>query len=201
MDKVLITTPLYPPDIAPLAVYVKEVARRLSAHREITVLAYGQFPEKVPGVRIVSISKNTLLPIRLFYFLLALIQETRHADYIYTQNGASVELPVLLACFFMRTPFIFHLGDTVALTTSKQHWALRKLTRIMTRSAIKAICSETEDVSWVSQTDTLVHIDTPMTRPEILPFALYPKQEFTDYEQSWNTHIDALTTLFHYAKK
>lgn len=201
MPKILIITPLYPPDIAPLAMYVKELARRLSTEAKITILAYGTLPEKILNVHIVNISKNKPLPIRLFHFFQALVREARHADYLYVQNGASVELPMLVASFFVRTPIILHLGDSTALTSSKQQWLLRTLTRIMTQKASNIICSEKEDVSWLSQTQTIRRVVTPTVRPEIMPFTPYPTQEFAHYEQSWNSHTQALTDLFQYGKK
>lgn len=201
MQKILVVTPLYPPDIAPLAIYVKEVAQRMSTVADMTILAYGQLPEKISGVRIVSVSKNNMLPIRLFYFFWSLIKEARHADYIYAQNGASVELPMFFASFITRTPFVFHLGDIVALTTSKQRWTLRTLTRIVAQKATRVICSKSEDMSWLPHVQTVVRIDTLTVRPEIMPFVPYPTQEFAHYEQSWKLHTQELINIFNHAKK
>ncbi len=201
MHKILIITPLYPPDIAPSAIYIKEFARRLSTEEEITILAYGTLPEKISGVKILTVSKNMILPIRLLFFLRVLIQLAHRADYLYVQNGASVELPTLFACFFTRVPIVFHLGDTVALTASKQQWIPRTITCFLVKRATKIICKKHEDISWLPHTEKVTRIDTPVTRPEIMPFVSYPTQEFVDYEQSWNSHMKALINIFNHAKK
>src|SRR3989344_9051256 len=40
--KIVLATALYPPDIAPPAPYVKELATRLAANHEVTIVTYGR---------------------------------------------------------------------------------------------------------------------------------------------------------------
>ena len=73
--KIILTAPMYPPETAKPALYVKELAKRLKEKKhEIVVITYSNIPEKVPGVRIVAINKRLPLPIRLFLFVIALMR-------------------------------------------------------------------------------------------------------------------------------
>ena len=64
--KILIVTPLYPPDIAGHSAYVKELALRLREAHTVTILAYNHIPEKIEGVNIITIQKHLPTLVRLF---------------------------------------------------------------------------------------------------------------------------------------
>jgi len=128
--RIVIATPLYPPEIAGPAPYIKELARRLSKDTEVTIVAYARLPEQVPGVHIIAVDKRRPLPLRLFAYLRALARAARDADAIYAINGASVELPVLIVSFFSRTPLFFGIGDRVAHERAKKRLLFLFLERI-----------------------------------------------------------------------
>lgn len=169
--KILLVTPLYPPDVAEPAPYSKECARRLSEKHEVVILTYGQIPEEILGVRIVTVSKQKTVAPRLLAFTRALMQEARKADVLYVENGPSVELPFLVAKLWSNRPYILHVGDVRARARSTQHVFLRLL-----RSAVEFKANS-------------IITESPPPRPEILPFQEYPLLAFTTYENAWDSHI------------
>lgn len=110
--KVLLATPIFPPEIGGPATYTKELSHKLHARHDITILAYTDNPEPLPHVRIHAISKRNPLPIRLWDYFRAAFQEAGDADVIYVQNAMAAGLPIALACMLRRKPFILKfVGD------------------------------------------------------------------------------------------
>ncbi len=178
--KILIATPLYPPEIAPVARYVKELARRLSEQHEITILAYGHMPEKIEGVSIIAIDKHAPRIVRLTHFFTTLLR-TR-AEYVYAINGISVEIPLFFFSFFKKTPFVFCIGDSKAATHAERS--------VLFGFFQKRVCVRARHI-----------IDTiPLERPEILPLEPHPQKALQEWEASWNTHIANLTEIFTHGK-
>ena len=179
--KIVLATPLYPPDIAEPAVYSKELAKRLALVHDVTIVTYGSLPEQIPGVRIVAINKRQPLLIRLFVYLIALIKAVRSADLIYMQNGPSVELPIAITQVFMRRPLVIHLGDNVARKFAAHH---------PMRTALE---------KFVIQRGSAVIENAPSPKPEILPFSAPPTIALEQWEESWTTHLQQLNNVFAYA--
>ena len=127
--KIVLATPLYPPEIAEPAPYVKELAKRLSGRHAVTIVAYTRLPEKVSGVSIIVVDKHKPLFIRLVVYFFTLLRAAWHADIVYAMNGASVELPAALVALVTRRPFVFHIGDSVAHERAKQKQLLRFIER------------------------------------------------------------------------
>lgn len=176
-------TPLYPPDVAWPAPYTKELARRLSPAHQVTVVSYGEIPEKIEGVRLICVSKRIPRAWRLMRYTAALLRAARGADLIYAENGASVELPVTLVSFLSRTPILMHLGDQRAHKKAAGSIALSNIEKAALSSAKKVVT------------------DSPLERPEILPFKEHPINEFASFEASWQKHLEMLEDLFTYAKQ
>ncbi len=181
--KIVIATPLYPPDIAPPAPYVKELARRLAHAHHVTIVAYGSLPEQVPGVQIIAVPKNRLLPVRLTAYTYQLLRAAWQADVVYEQNGASVELPAIAVAILTRTPFILGLTDMSAHERAKRSRMLGMIERIAIALARKTIK------------------EMPHRRPEILPFGPKPEQALAAYEASWSTHLTHLEHVWFEIKK
>lgn len=175
---IVLATPLYPPDIAPPAPYVKELAKRLYSGNRVTLVTYGKLPEQVAHVQIITIPKSSMLPLRLFTYTVALLKAARRADVVYAQNGASVELPAALIAFFTRRPLIIGLSDSAAHARAKQGGALGMIERFALGRA------------------THIVKDLPLERPEILPFGPKPEAALQTYEMSWKEHLEQLTALF-----
>ncbi len=175
--KILIATPLYPPDTAPTARYVKELARRLSESYTVTVLTYGRLPEQIQGVRIIEIDKRRPLPVRLFLFTIALLKEVRRADVVYAENGPSVEIPAGLVMRLVERPLVLHWGDAAAHEYARKHFWRRLIEQIVTSCA------------------QVVLSDRPHNRPEIIPFESRPTLELEKYEASWTAHMKTLDEI------
>lgn len=176
--KILLVTPLYPPDVAEPAPYIKECGVRLSDKHEVVILTYGQFPEEIPGVRIVAVSKQKPVVSRVLTFTLALMREARSANVLYVENGPSVELPFLVAKLFSNRRYVLHIGDSLARRRSTQRMLLHFL-----RSAVEFKANA-------------VIVESPPPRPEILPFQEYPTLAFTNYESAWRSHIHMIEKVF-----
>lgn len=176
--KIAIATALYPPDTAPTALYVKELAMRLKDRHEITVITYGHIPEEIEGVRIMVVQKRMMLPIRLARFTFALWNVLSDTDVLYVENGPSVELPVGLAMLFRSCPFVVHIGDKAAHTHASQKPLRRNLEKLGFRKAQTTI------------------ENMPPEKPEILPFTTTPQSMFDAYESAWNEHTKLLERTF-----
>lgn len=168
---IVIATPLYPPDIEESAIYVKELAKRLSKTNIITIVTYGYMPEKIHNVNIITIDKRKPTLLRLISFTRALYRTSLIADIVYLQNGLSTELPFLLMSSFNKIPSMFGVSDKKAFTYSKKHLLAHLLNKSITARTNSTISN------------------FPLTRPEILPFEQMPKKSFRLYENSWETHI------------
>lgn len=173
--KIVLASALFPPDIAAPAPYVKELAKRLGQKHSVTTVVYGHLPEQVVGVPIVAVDKRRPLPLRLVAFTFALWRAVRHADVLYIENGASVELPALIVSSITRTPILMHLGDS----TAKKYFYHKALLRRIV-GTIK---------------------ESPLPRPEILPLEPRPETALAAYEASWQEHLTALEKIFTNAKK
>ena len=179
--RIVLATPLYPPEIAEPGPYIKELAKRLVKLHKVTIVAYARLPEKVPGVHIVAVDKRQPLLRRLISFFFALLHAAREADIIYAMNGASVELPVALLSLFMSRPLIIRIGDTAAHERARSGW-LRSIERSAFARAHRVIT------------------DGPAPRPEILPFEAFPAEKLGAYERSWEEHLRMLEDLFTHAR-
>lgn len=200
--KILLVTPLYPPDIADPAPYVKELASRLEKDHEVTILAYNHIPEPIDGVEIITVEKNRMLPLRLFSMFFQLYKAAKQHDVIYLQNGPSTELPAVLATLFTKTPFVLRLGDEAALRFAQKRRSLQLVQRLAIKHMHANIVHDTEvlkDVIKICKADCAHFSDRPLTRPEILPFSEYPKDAFIDFDMSWDAHIDFLMQHFNHA--
>ena len=175
--KIVLATPLYPPDIAEPAPYIKELANRLKNEHEVTIVTYGNLPEKIEGVKIISVSKHTPLPVRLFSYTVTLMKAAWSADVLYAQNGPSVELPVSFVTVLLRKRLVFRIGDKVAHEYAKKHHWRRQIEGVAVKHA------------------EVIFNDSPLSRPEILPLESYPATAFDAYQTSWGKHVAELSKI------
>ena len=176
--KIVVATPLYPPDIAEPAPYTKEFAARIAGTHEVTIVTYGHLPEQVPGVRIVTVNKQQPLFLRLPLYILALWNATLKAEVLYVQNGASTELPAGIVSLLTGKKMIFHIEDMAAHEHAQKDPALGRIERFATQRARSVVTSQ------------------PNPRPEILPFTPASTAAMEAYESSWQSHLSELTSLF-----
>src|SRR3989339_420082 len=77
--KIIIATPLFPPEIESIAIYAKELATRLKAKHQLRVLAYAGNWEEIPDLKIYSINKRQPIFFRLInYFEDEALKRARH---------------------------------------------------------------------------------------------------------------------------
>jgi hypothetical protein len=198
--KIVLATPLYPPDTAIIAVYCKELAHRLKDHHEVSIVSYTPIPEKLDGVKTVSANRLLPLPLRLFSFMRTL-WKARGVDIIYAQNGASVELPLALMSRVMRTPIVFHLGDAHAVQAIQNNNRLSKtFNMILNRSA--AVISPPQHRPLLdNNAANVTYCAEPIPKPEVLPFQNTSDQRIEDFTTSWQEHISILETTFNHVTK
>lgn len=169
--KIVIATPLYPPEIGKTAAYTKELAKRLSENNEVTIITYGNLPEEIDGVTIIPVNKNLPLLQRLTLFTYQLIKHRKQADIIYAENGSSVELPVGIVTLLTKKSLILHIGDIAAV----KHALIRNFVERLSKEVVTDITQE---------------------KPEILPFDEVTEEENKKYKESWKNHISILQKLF-----
>jgi len=110
--KIVIATPIYPPEIGGPATYTKELCERLHDQHEITVVAYTDVREAFPKTILVPVSKQRPMLTRLVKFFLAVYKASKDADLIYVQNAMAAGLPVALASMILNKPFALKfVGD------------------------------------------------------------------------------------------
>ncbi len=110
--RILITTPIWPPETGGPATYTKELAQRLKSRYQITILAFADEPEIIDGVRLVSISKKTSLLIRQMRYLKAAMTLGKKADLRYAQNAMAAGVPSVIAARLLNKPLILKfVGD------------------------------------------------------------------------------------------
>ncbi|MHB0978209.1 MAG: glycosyltransferase family 4 protein [Minisyncoccota bacterium] len=119
--KIVIATPIYPPEIGGPATYTKELCERLHDQHEITVVAYTDVREAFPKTTLVAVSKQRPLPIRLIKYFLAVYKASKNADLIYVQNAMAAGLPVALVSMLRNKPFVLKFVGDEAWERATQH--------------------------------------------------------------------------------
>lgn len=112
--RILVLTPLFPPDVSAPAAYAKELVTRLGEEHDVVCLHYGQLPEKAGDTTLISIRKDVATVTRLIRFMQALWTH-RHADAVLMMNGPSVEFPFVLIRPFLRARLVYVESDHEAV--------------------------------------------------------------------------------------
>ncbi len=112
--KIIITTPLFPPEIGTPAKYIYTLAKKLSQKHEITILTYSNNYESIDGVKIYAIPKNKNLFLRLFLYTKKLIKLSKNTDIIYSQRAVASGLPSVIAGKITKTPVIVNYIESEA---------------------------------------------------------------------------------------
>jgi glycosyltransferase involved in cell wall biosynthesis len=119
--KIIIATPIYPPEIGGPATYTKELCERLHDEHEITVVAYTDVREPFKGTTLVPVSKQRPLLTRLIKYFLAVYRASKDADLIYVQNAMAAGLPVALVSILRHKPFVLKFVGDEAWERATQH--------------------------------------------------------------------------------
>jgi hypothetical protein len=153
---------------------VRTLAERLREHHTVTVVTYGRLPVEIAGVTIVAIDKRAPLLTRLYRYLRAFMQSARDAELVLVMNGASTELPFILASYLVKTKAFFVVGDVAA-----HEWVQTTILRKFLESTSMLRAKK-------------VVLEVPNPRPEILPLDEYPVGALRAYEHDWETHLHTL---------
>jgi len=123
--RVLISTPLFPPEINYPANFAKSFAQNLQTNNhDVTVLAFVNYPESIEGVKIVSVNKNQNIFKRLFIFTNKLFKEVKYHDVVVLkQAGISSLLTALVAKVFGKKIVLKLKEDEARERVEKQHVA------------------------------------------------------------------------------
>lgn len=170
--RILIITPLFPPDVTVPASYAKElVSRLLTSGHEVTILLYGHHPEAIPGVTYRTVSKQQHILPRLVSFTRMLFSLRSQFDYFVLLNGPSTELPFALLTPLLKSPVMLIDND---MDAAQNKSFLRKLIRI-----------------WIlhSGAKHLTPTQTVLVRPEIHPLLPFPTEAREAYDSAWGTHL------------
>lgn len=110
--KIILATPVYPPEIGGPGTYIKELAIRLRVAHDIVIVAYASTSEKISGTTLVTINKRQFLLLRLLKYTVKLFSAARGADVLYVQNGVASGLPALIVGKLRRIPIVLKfVGD------------------------------------------------------------------------------------------
>lgn len=124
--KIVLATPLYPPEVGGPATYTKELCERLGEQHDITVVAYARNGEAYGTAKLIQISKDMSLPLRLIRFTIALYSAAKGARVIYAQNAVAAGLPAVIVGMLRRIPVIIKFVGDEAWERASQHRATTK---------------------------------------------------------------------------
>ncbi len=126
--KIILATPVYPPEIGGPATYTKELALRLKDKHEIIIVAYASTSEVIPGTTLFVASKRRPLPLRLFKFTFDLFRASKGAGVIYVQNAVAAGLPAVFVSYLRSIPLVLKfVGDEAWERASQEHRTKKRL--------------------------------------------------------------------------
>ncbi len=126
--KIILATPVYPPEIGGPATYTKELALRLRDKHEIVVVAYASTSELIQGIELHVASKRRPILLRLLKFTFDLFRASRGADVIYVQNAMAAGLPAVIVGMIRKIPVVLKfVGDEAWERASQNRRTKKKL--------------------------------------------------------------------------
>lgn len=124
--KIVIATPLYPPEIGGPATYTKELVTHLRNTHECVVVAYTNNTQPIEESTLIPISKNQGLVVRLYKYFRALKQAGGDADVIYVQNAVAAGFPAVLVGILIKKPVVLKFVGDEAWERATQHKKTQK---------------------------------------------------------------------------
>lgn len=126
--RIILATPVYPPEIGGPATYTKELAIRLRDKHEIVIVAYASTSEIIPGTTLFVASKRRPLPLRILKFTFDLFKASRGVDVIYVQNAMASGLPAILVGMLRNIPVVLKfVGDEAWERASQERQTKKRL--------------------------------------------------------------------------
>lgn len=124
--KILVTTPLLPPEIGGPATYTPEMVQRLKTNHEITVLAFADNPEPL-GVPLHTIAKKQNIALRMTKFFYKTFRLGLLNDLIYAQNAMSAGLPSVIIGKIIKKPVVVKFVGDAAWENAFREGKTKKL--------------------------------------------------------------------------
>jgi glycosyltransferase involved in cell wall biosynthesis len=125
--RLILATPIYPPEVGGPATYTVELAERLRGMHEVVIVAYADDAQAVPSTTLIQVSKKQSLPMRLFKYYRILLKEASKADLIYVQNAVAAGLPAVLVGMRLKKPVILKFVGDEAWERATQAGKTKKL--------------------------------------------------------------------------
>ncbi|MFA6467166.1 MAG: glycosyltransferase [Patescibacteria group bacterium] len=94
--KIIIATPLFPPEIEDIANYSRDIAMHLKENNQVQILTYAGPVEEIVDLEIFTINKRQSLLFRISKYFIKLLKLARQVDLIYVQNSVAVSWPAIL---------------------------------------------------------------------------------------------------------
>lgn len=137
---IVIATSIYPPEIDPLARYIKRVAKAFSDEGHQTrIVAQASTAEKTDGAQLVVVGKQRFLFMRLLHFSYALLRNSHGADVIYAQNALAAGLPAVFVSILRRIPVVVHFFEDEAYKRSGSPLGLEDFLQSRTTLRIRVL--------------------------------------------------------------
>ena len=111
--KIVIATPIYPPEVGGPATYTIEIEKQLIQHgHQVTVLTFSNLDNPLLTPQTIVIDKKLSRWRRIFRFGTELYQLAKHHDVIYVQNAMAAGLPAVLVGLLTSKPVVIKfVGD------------------------------------------------------------------------------------------
>jgi glycosyltransferase involved in cell wall biosynthesis len=119
--KIIIATPLFPPEIEDIASYSKDIAMYLKDKYQVQILTYAGQIEEVEGLEIFTINKRQVIFFRIWQYFIKLLKLAKQADLIYVQNSVAVSLPAILVKIFTGKKVIINFIEDEALKRARHN--------------------------------------------------------------------------------
>lgn len=130
--KIIIATPIYPPEIGGPATYTKELCGHISNKFDTTVVTYTNSANAFPNTNLIPVGKGRPLPIRLGIFFLKLLRASKGVSVIYVQNAMAAGLPVAFVHILTGIPFVLKfVGDEAWERASQKKLTTKRLEEFM----------------------------------------------------------------------
>lgn len=118
--RIILATPLYPPETLDTATYVRELAKQMSRGNDITIVAYASVSEKINDAKLITVNKRKPLFFRLIEYFVAVFFASKNSDIIYAQNSIAVCFPALLVGFLRKISVIIRYEADEAQTRAER---------------------------------------------------------------------------------
>jgi glycosyltransferase involved in cell wall biosynthesis len=149
--KIIIATPLYPPEIEELSLYSQDLSKQLKNEYQLSVLAYANQVELDSDIDIVVVNKNQPLFIRLFKYTWQLFKMSKQVDLIYVQNAVAAGLPAIIVKYLRRIPVVVNFAED-------ESWKRSINLRLSERSIEEFLADRDSSArnKWIMRVQTLV---------------------------------------------